>query len=95
MSFGRTTQGQLVSGISSPSTGPATASTAERGCTDRRSTTAAWMASSMVAKSAVWTICGSPALGVGVDDHGEARIGAADVADQDRKFECVRVRIVP
>ena len=33
MPRGRTTQGQLVSGISSPSTGPATASTVERGRT--------------------------------------------------------------
>ena len=59
--LGLTTHGQLVSGISSPSTGPATASTAEFGRTDERSSTAAWIASSMVLKLAVWTICGSPA----------------------------------
>ena len=30
-------------------------------------------------------------LGTGVHDHREAGIGAADVADQDRKFESVRI----
>jgi hypothetical protein len=56
MTFGRTTQSQFVRGMSSPRIGPAMASIAERGCTDVLSRTACWIASSIVAKSAVRTL---------------------------------------
>ena len=53
---GRTTQSQFVSAISSPSTGPATAWMTERGRASVAARTTAWIASSILAKSAVWTI---------------------------------------
>ncbi len=91
MPFGRTTQGQLVSGMASPLTGPATAMTAERGlhrqAVDNRGL------DGVVDGGEVRGLhdLRLARLGSGIHDHGEARIGAADVADQDRKFESVRV----
>ena len=94
MARGRTTHGQLVSWISSPSTGPATASTAERGWSDVRSRIADL--DGIVDCREIGRLHDRELLGfrIGIDENCEARIGAADVADQDRKLEDAFVAIL-
>ena len=88
MPRGLTTHGQLVSWISSPSTGPATASTVEarphgRRVDDRQAGShRRWWRSRRCARLGN-SIGGEDAS----SEDGEARIGAADVADQDRKLQ--------